>query len=206
MSDAKRGLYLALEGVEGVGKSTVADELVALLQGSGIEVLMVREPGGTPTGEKIRRVLLEPEGSVAPWAEALLFSAARAQLAAEVVEPALRSGTWVVSDRSVYSSLAYQGYGRQLGIGAVRAVNEPGLGPTWPDLVALLRMDVDAGLARQQVPDRIGAAGREFLGKVAEGFNILSAMEPGRFVVVDAAMPVKDVAAVIAKAATDRHE
>ncbi len=205
MSEIKRGLYLALEGVEGVGKSTVAGELQSLIQDAGHEVVMVREPGGTSAGEKIRRLLLEPDGSVSPWAEALLFSAARAQLAAEVVEPALRAGTWVVSDRSVYSSLAYQGHGRGLGIDAVRAVNEPGLGQTWPDLVALLELDVDAGLARQKVPARIGAAGREFLGSVAAGFHILADMEPDRFVVVDAAMPIRDVAAAIWKAAEDRH-
>ncbi|MCP4248944.1 MAG: dTMP kinase, partial [bacterium] len=192
MSEIKRGLYLALEGVEGVGKSTVAGELQSLIQDAGHEVVMVREPGGTSAGEKIRRLLLEPDGSVSPWAEALLFSAARAQLAAEVVEPALRAGTWVVSDRSVYSSLAYQGHGRGLGIDAVRAVNEPGLGQTWPDLVALLELDVDAGLARQKVPERIGAAGREFLGSVAAGFHTLADMAPDRFAVVDAATPIRD--------------
>lgn len=206
MSDTERGLYLALEGVEGVGKSTVAGELVSMLEGAGHDVMMVREPGGTQAGEKIRRVLLEPDGSVSPWAEALLFAAARAQLAAEVVEPALRSGKWVVTDRSVYSSLAYQGHGRGLGIEAVRAVNQPGLGETWPDLVALLQLDVDAGIARQQVPDRIGAAGREFLGKVAEGFHILADKEPDRFVIVDAAMPVKEVAAAIVQAAEELDE
>jgi len=206
MSETRRGVYLALEGVEGVGKSTVAGELVSMLEDAGHDVMMVREPGGTRAGEKIRRVLLEPDGAVAPWAEALLFAAARAQLAAEVVEPALHSGKWVVSDRSVYSSLAYQGHGRSLGIEAVRAVNQAGLGETWPDLVALLQLDVDAGIARQQVPDRIGAAGREFLGRVADGFHILADKEPGRFVIVDAAMPVKEVAAAIAEAAEERHE
>lgn len=202
-----RGLYIALEGVEGVGKSTVAAALADVIAKSGgHDVLQVREPGGTPTGERIRHVLLDTEDAVAPWTEALLFSAARAQLAADVVLPALAAGTWVVSDRSVYSSLAYQGGGRGLGIDAVRAVNEPGLGAAWPDLVALLRLDVDLGLARQESPDRIGAAGREFLGEVAAAFDGLAAAEPERFVVVDAAMPVADVAHAIWKAAADRYE
>jgi len=200
-----RGMYIALEGIEGAGKSTVAGALVELITAGGHRVIVVREPGGTPTGEKIRRILLEPENSVAPWTEALLFSAARAQLAADVVEPQLQAGTWVVSDRSVYSSLAYQGAGRELGIAEVRAVNAPGLGPTWPDLVALLRIEVGEGLSRQEVPDRIGAAGHDFLSKVAEGFAGLAVAEPDRFVVVDATRPVVDVAGVIWKVAQDRH-
>ena len=200
-----RGTYVALEGIEGAGKSTVAVSLAALIAGAGHDVMTVREPGGTPTGEKVRQILLETDGSVAPWPEALLFSAARAQLAADVVEPALEAGTWVVSDRSVYSSLAYQGAGRGLGIEAVRAVNAPGLGRTWPDLVALLQLGVVDGLARQEVPDRIGAAGHGFLAVVAEGFSRLAEAEPERFVVVDATMPVADVAAEIWKAARDRH-
>lgn len=200
-----RGIYIALEGIEGAGKSTVAVALAALIAGAGHDVMTVREPGGTPTGEKVRQILLETDGSVAPWSEALLFSAARAQLAADVVEPALQAGTWVVSDRSVYSSLAYQGAGRGLGIDAVRAVNEPGLGRTWPDFVALLRLGVEDGLSRQQVPDRIGAAGRGFLALVAEGFAGLAEAEPDRFVIVDATMPVADVATAIWKGLRDRH-
>ncbi len=198
-------MYVALEGIEGAGKSTVAGAIVALIAGAGYEVLTVREPGGTPTGEKVRQILLDTGAAVAPWSEALLFSAARAQLAVDIVEPALKAGIWVISDRSVYSSLAYQGAGRGLGIDAVRAVNEPGLGRTWPDLVALLQLDVAAGLARQEVPDRIGAAGQGFLAVVAEGFSYLAAAEPERFVVVDATMPVADVAAEVWKAARDRY-
>ena len=200
-----RGLYIALEGVEGVGKSTVAAALEELIAEAGHGVMSVREPGGTPTGERIRHVLLNTDDEVAPWTEALLFSAARAQLARDVVEPALAAGTWVVTDRSVYSSLAYQGGGRGLGVEEVRAVNEPGLGPTWPDLVALLSLDVGAGLARQEDPDRIGAAGREFLDTVAATFDRLAGAEPDRFAVIDASMPVADVAAAIWKAAVDRH-
>ena len=201
-----RGYYIALEGVEGVGKSTVAAALQELIEEAGHDVLIVREPGGTPTGERIRHVLLNTDDEVAPWTEALLFSAARAQLARDVVEPALAAGTWVVTDRSVYSSLAYQGGGRGLGVDEVRAVNEPGLGRTWPDLVALLRLDVEAGLARQEDPDRIGAEGREFLDSVAATFDQLAAADPDRFAVIDASMPVADVAAAIWKVAADHHE
>lgn len=203
--EVTRGTYIALEGIEGAGKSTVAVALAELIAGGGHDVMTVREPGGTPTGEKVREILLETDGSVAPWPEALLFSAARAQLAVDVVEPALQTGIWVVSDRSVYSSLAYQGAGRGLGIDAVRAVNEPGLGPTWPDHVALLQLGVADGLSRQQVPDRIGAAGHGFLARVADGFAYLAAAEPDRFIVVDATMPIADVAAEIWKELQERH-
>ena len=187
------GHYIAFEGIEGTGKSTIAARLTAYLEARGQEVLRVREPGGTVTGEKIRRVLLDPDGSVAPWSEALLFSAARAQLAYELVGPALRSGSWVISDRSVYSSLAYQGAGRDLGIEAVRAVNEPGLGDVWPELVVLLRLDAETGLARQNDPDRIGREGVRFQTTVAEAFDELARADTSRFVVVDASLDVESV-------------
>ncbi|NND01184.1 MAG: dTMP kinase [Acidimicrobiia bacterium] len=201
-----RGLYIALEGVEGVGKSTVAAALKELIEEAGHEVMTVREPGGTATGERIRHVLLNTDDKVSPWTEALLFAAARSQLATEVVESALAAGTWVISDRSVYSSLAYQGGGRGLGVAEVRAVNEPGLGGTWPDVVALLRLDVGEGLARQEDPDRIGAAGRDFLEVVAETFEQLAQAEPDRVAVIDASLPVADVARAIWKVAVDRSE
>jgi len=185
--------YIAFEGIEGTGKSTMAARLVEYLEARGIDVLFVREPGGTTTGERIRNVLLDPEGTVAPWAEALLFAAARAQLAHEVVGPALRQGRWVVSDRSVYSSLAYQGGGRKLGVAAVRAINEPGLGEVWPEMVVLLEVDAAVGLERQLDADRIGAEGTAFQTSVADTFRALAAAEPGRFVTVDAAGDVEDV-------------
>lgn len=180
------GHYIAFEGIEGTGKSTMAARLTTHLETLGNKVLRVREPGGTETGERIRRVLLDPDGSVSPWSEALLFSAARAQLAYESVGPALESGSWVVTDRSVYSSLAYQGAGRGLGVAEVRAVNEPGLGEVWPELVVLLRVDAVIGLARQEDADRIGAEGVAFQTIVGDAFDDLALADPQRFVVVDA--------------------
>jgi dTMP kinase len=187
------GSYVAFEGIEGAGKSTVSGRIADRLAASGTPVLRVREPGGTRTGEEIRRILLAPEGTLEAWTEALLFAAARAQLAAEVVGPALAGGAWVVSDRSVYSSLAYQGGGRRLGIDAVRAVNRPGLGEVWPDLVVLLRVDAATGMRRQDVEDRIGAEGAAFLAATAAAFDRLAAEDPQRFVVVDAARPLDEV-------------
>jgi dTMP kinase len=187
------GHYIALEGIEGTGKSTIAVRLAGHLETRGVDVLRVREPGGTVTGERIRHVLLDPGGTVAPWSEALLFAAARAQLAYELVGPALRAGRWVVSDRSVYSSLAYQGGARGLGIDAVRAVNEPGLGEVWPEMVVLLRLDAATGLARQEDPDRIGGEGIEFQTSVASAFDELAAADPERFVAVDATEEIEKV-------------
>lgn len=198
------GRYIAFEGIEGAGKSTVAERVAASLRAETRPVLTVREPGGTHTGERIRGVLLDSDGSPGPWAEALLFSAARAQLAAEVVGPAVASGSWVVSDRSVYSSLAYQGGGRRLGIAAVRSVNEPGLEGVWPDLVILLRLDPTAGLERQAVPDRIGGEGVDFQGRVAAAFDELAEAEPDRFAVLDASRPLDDVVGAALRAVQER--
>jgi dTMP kinase len=187
--------YIAFEGIEGAGKSTVAEQVAEKLRAAGDRVVTVREPGGTHTGERIRGVLLDADGTPGPWAEALLFAAARAQLAEEVVAPALADGDLVLSDRSVYSSLAYQGGGRRLGIDAVRSVNEPGLVDVWPQLVVLLRVDPATGLRRQRIADRIGREGVEFQQRVADAFDHLAAAEPGRFVVVDADRPFGDVVA-----------
>lgn len=196
--------YIAFEGIEGAGKSTVAERVAARLDDGSRRVVSVREPGGTDTGERIRAVLLDGAGNPGPWAEALLFAAARAQLAEEVVGPALAAGSWVVSDRSVYSSLAYQGGGRRLGIEAVRAVNEPGLRGVWPHLVILLRVEPTAGLERQAVADRIGAEGVEFQQRVAEAFETLAGAEPDRFAVVDATRPFDDVVASALRVVGDR--
>jgi dTMP kinase len=185
--------YVAFEGIEGAGKSTVAQRVGERLEADGRTVVRVREPGGTAVGERIRAILLGHDLAPDPWTEALLFAAARAQLAAEVIGPALAEGVWVLSDRSVYSSLAYQGAGRGLGVDAVRSVNEPGLLGVWPSIVILLEVDPAEGLRRQDGGDRIGDEGVEFQRRVARGFAATAASEPERFVVLDAAGPLGDV-------------
>ena len=186
--------YVALEGIDGAGKTSVSTALALLLEDAGHEVMRVREPGGTAVGEGLRQILLDGP-PVTPWAEALMFAAARAQLVAEVIRPVLDRGAWVLSDRSVYSSLAYQGAGRELGMERVRRINQPGLQGTWPGVVLLLTVSPRKGLARQGRPDRIGSQGLPFLGAVAEGFARLAEDEPDRFVVIDAGRPMEQVVA-----------
>lgn len=186
--------YLAIEGVDGAGKSTVAAATADSLRRSGHEVVLVREPGGTTLGEEIRQILLH--GShMAPWTEALLFAAQRAQLAVDVIAPSLAAGKVVVTDRSYYSSLAYQGGGRGLGVELVRAVNEAGLGKVVPDAVAVLWLDPDAALARQAGSDRIGDEGEAFQRRVDETYRSLAAAEPDRVRLIDADRPLDDVVA-----------
>lgn len=187
-----RGRYIALEGIEGAGKSTIQAALAGALETDGYEVVMVREPGGTPIGEGIRRLLLDGD-DMAPWTEALLFAAQRSQLAGEVIGPALDRGAWVIGDRSVYSSLAYQGGARGLGIDAVREVNQAGLGSIWPDLVIVLAVDPEEGLARQDGEDRIGGQGVAFQRVVAGFYAELAIADPARVVVVDTVGLVEDI-------------
>ncbi len=189
-------MYIALEGIEGTGKSSLQRALAEWVEAEvGVEVVRVREPGGGPVGEAVRQILLHDDVEMTPWAEALLFAAQRAQLAADTIRPAQARGAWVIGDRSVYSSLAYQATGRGLGLEEVRAVNEAGLGGTWPDLVLLLTASPDVGLDRQAVADRIGAEGLDFQANVAAAFLALAAAEPDRFETVDAEQPLDDVVA-----------
>lgn len=196
--------YIAFEGVDGAGKSTIARLVADRLMDVGHKVVHVREPGGTRAGEAIREILLGPDSNPGPWAEALLFAAARSQLAHEIVGPALERGSTVVSDRSVYSSLAYQGYARGLGIERVRMVNEVGLGGVWPDTVVLLRLDPAAGLAREDETDRISVEGLALQQRVADGYDLLVEADPDRFVVADATDPVEDVVEDVMKVLGER--
>lgn len=185
--------YVAFEGIEGAGKSTVVQAFAARLEAAGQPAVLVREPGGTPLGEQIRDILLDPEGAMEPWTEAMLFAAARAQLVRDIVRPVRDAGAWVLSDRSAFSSLAYQGAGRGLGMELVRQVNDAALGGTWPDVVVLLRLDVRTGLDRQSVADRIGGEGATFQETVSQAFDTLAAADPDRFVVVDATLPQDEI-------------
>lgn len=184
--------YLAVEGVDGAGKSTVCREIAGRLRARGQSVVEVREPGGTLLGEEIRALLLHGE-EMAPWTEALLFAAQRAQLAAEVIAPALARGDYVVSDRSYFSSLAYQGGARGLGIDRVRAVNETGLDGVLPDLVAVLWLDPDDALTRQDGVDRIGGEGSTFQREVAAVYRRLAVEDPERVIMIDGSGPVEAV-------------
>ncbi len=185
--------YVAFEGIDGAGKTTVARRVAERLRADGDEVIFFREPGGTPVGEEIRHVLLDPSGTMAAWPEAMLFAAQRAQLAVDVIAPALSEGKIVVSDRSVYSSLAYQGGARGLGIEQVRKVNAAGLGEYWPEFVVLLHLDAATGLGREDGPDRISVSGLEFQQRVADAYDRLAAAEPEKFILVDASLPIDDV-------------
>jgi dTMP kinase len=203
------GRLIAFEGVEGSGKSTQLELLRRVLEGRGgppvgrgQEVVVTREPGGTPAGERIRAVLLDPEVALHPRAEALLFAAARAELVEAVIRPALERGAVVLCDRYLDSSLAYQGAARGLGQGPVEEVNRFATGGLLPDLVVLLDLDPASGLRRRTGQlDRIEAQELEFHRRVRQAFRDLAAADPARFAVVDAADPVPEVAAQVKAAA-----
>ncbi len=193
MTDVPAPRYIAFEGIEGAGKSTVAQRVADHIRATGADVVAVREPGGTLVGERIRKILLEDEDGPVPLAEAALFAASRAQLIHDVVKPALAAGSWVLSDRSAYSSLAYQAIGRGLGLERIRELNNIAIDGVWPDRVVLLRLEATDGLARQAVDDRIGGEGEAFHRSVADAFDILAAAEPDRFLIVDATMTIGQV-------------
>lgn len=195
--------YLALEGIDGAGKSTVARELVTRMEATGCEVLLVREPGSTWLGEEVRRLLLDA-GELVPWAEVALFAAQRAQLVEEVIAPGLARGAWVVSDRSYYSSLAYQGVARGLGLDRVRAINETVVGGVLPGLVVVLDVDPAVGNARQIQPDRIGDGGLAFQQAVAEGYRRLAAAEPERISILDGSERPDEIAEQVMEMANTR--
>jgi dTMP kinase len=182
--------YVAFEGAEGAGKSSVARRVATHLGDLGLDVVLVREPGGTHVGEAIREILLAGDHHPLPRSEAALFAAARAQLVAELVVPALRRGAFVLSDRSAYSSLAYQAGGRGIPMDEVRRLNDIAIGGVWPGTVILLRIDPETGLRRQAVGDRIGNETSDFHADVERAFDALAAREPERFRVVDASRPI----------------
>jgi len=189
------GTFISLEGVDGSGKSTQASMLAEALRGRGHEVIHVREPGGTPLGEDVRDIVLGPD-AMSPWAEAFLFAAARAQLVADVIEPAIAAGTWVVADRFIDSSLAYQGAARGLGIAEVAAINAHGIGGSMPDLTIILDIPpgaaVDRRAGRGSVA-RIEGEGEALQESVAEGYREVARTYPDRVHLVSAAGTLEDV-------------
>jgi dTMP kinase len=169
-----RGRFISLEGVDGSGKSTQANMLAEALRAQGREVIVTREPGGTPLGEGVRELLLH-RVAMEPLAEADLFAASRAQHVRELIRPALERGAWVVSDRFVDSSLAYQGVGRGLGIDTVWAINEAAVDGCLPDLAIVIDVPPTVTQERATGPgDRIESEGIELQQAVAAGYRDLS--------------------------------
>ena len=187
-----RGAYIAFEGLEGCGKSTHVTRLA-----EKIGAIATREPGGTRIGSLLRGILADPANTdLAPRTELLLMTADRAQHMSEIIEPALAKGTHVVSDRSVYSTLAYQGYGRGLDVETLLNINTWALNGTLPDIVVWIRITTDeanARLAKRDL-DRFEREGAEFFARIGDGFAELAAKDPARWILIDGSEPKDTVA------------
>ncbi|MEK9821281.1 MAG: dTMP kinase [Gammaproteobacteria bacterium] len=190
-----QGRFITIEGVEGVGKSTNIALVKSLLEARGYEVLLTREPGGTPTGERIREILLDKdEQAMTAMTELLLVFAARSQHVSQVIMPALAAGQWVISDRFTDSSYAYQGGGRELGIEIVAALEAQVLADFRPDLTIVLDVDIATGLeraTREAEADRFESEQASFFQRVRETFLTLA--EADRYRVIDAGQPIEKV-------------
>jgi dTMP kinase len=190
LDGAGRGALITIEGIDGAGKSTLARALAEALSAEGHDVELLREPGGVELSERLRALVKDPELEVSPRAEALIYAAARAQLVVERVRPLLEAGVTVLLDRYVDSSLAYQGAARELGVGAIREINDFATGSLEPDRTLLLRIDPAAGRARQadraELPDRLEREDEQFFARIAAAYDELAASEPDRVRVLDA--------------------
>ncbi|AZS37672.1 Thymidylate kinase [Microbacterium lemovicicum] len=200
-TNAGRGLFITLEGGDGAGKTTQAALLEAWLTDAGRTVVRTREPGGTDVGVLVRDIVLHHRGEIAPRAEALLYAADRAHHVETVVRPALERGDVVIQDRYLDSSVAYQGAGRVLGSAEVRDLSLWATGGLLPDVTVLL--DVDQSVARGRLDaddkpfDRLESEQSAFHERVRSEFLALAAAEPDRFLVLDAARPIDDLAAAV---------
>ncbi len=192
--EEKEGLLITFEGGDGAGKSTQIEMLKTYLEGRGRGVLVTREPGGTPVGERIRDILLDPRTEASPMTETLLMAADRAQHVESVIRPALEKGIIVISDRYVDSSMAYQGVGRRLGLEAVRNLNEWATRELWPDLTFYLEVPAEHGLGRLSGDaDRIEREDSVFHENVLHAYRMLSRIYANRIVVIEGTATVEEV-------------
>ena len=178
--------YLAFEGIDGSVKTSFIEGLCEILDKEQKKYKVVRVPGGTKLGEGIRELLLSKEFQVPPLSEAFLFSANRAELIETVVVPEIESGSIVISDRSAFSSVAYQGAGRGLGVDKIYELNNVALNGFWPEKIILLDIDPTISLARQRIMDRIGSSEIEFFERARQGYLDLAKKFHDQFLIIDA--------------------
>jgi dTMP kinase len=200
MTSGKIGLFITLEGGEGSGKSTQAQDLKELLEAKGFTVTLTREPAGCPLGRRVRELLSDPSLKLDPRSELFLFEAARAQHVAEVIRPALERGDIVICDRFSDSSVAYQGYGRGLRLDDVRVANSIATRGLVPDLTVFLNVPVETGLGRkagEDAPDRIGQEQARFHERARQGYLAMAAQEPNRFLVRDGTLAPEEITRTI---------
>ncbi len=194
-----RGRLITIEGIDGAGKTTLAAALLDALTARGLDVLLLREPGGVPAAERIRDLVIDPDLHVTARTEALLYAAARAQLVEEAIEPLLGEGRWILLDRFIDSSLAYQGGGRELGIDRVRSINEFAIRTAHPDRTLLLTIDSGLGRSRSRSragrPDRLEREQADFFDRTAAAYLELASEDPDRIRMIDAARPPDEVLA-----------
>jgi dTMP kinase len=202
-----RGRLITIEGLDGAGKTTLAVGLLEGLRARGLDAELLREPGGVRASELIRELVKDPELQISARAEALLYAAARAQLVEEALDPLLERGTYVLLDRFVDSSLAYQGGGRQLGLAPVREINEFATGGLAPDLTLLLDIDPAVGRARSRERadplDRLELESDGFFARIAHAYRELAAAHPERIRKIDASQPPEAVLAEAQAALAD---
>jgi thymidylate kinase len=183
-------LFISFEGIDGSGKSTQARLLAEAL---GSETLLIREPGGTDAAERIRELLADPAFDLDPFAELLLFSAARADLVSRVIRPAVEAGRNIVADRFADSSVAYQGGARELGTSHVLSLTDTVIDGLWPDLTILLRVDPEVGLGRADGEDRFESEGVELQRAVAGAYEEIAQVASDRVVAIDGSGSVEEV-------------
>jgi len=190
--------FISFEGIDGCGKSTLMEQLSRWLAEAGVPHLRTREPGGTPLGEKIRALLLDPSNEgMNERAEVLLYTSSRAQLVQETILPALEKGVWVLTDRYVDATLAYQGFGRGIELEPLRRIQSWATNGLQPDKTILLDCDVDLAhgrmLGRSEHPDRMERENLDFHRRVRNGYMEIARSDPERFIVLDAAKPLEEV-------------
>jgi dTMP kinase len=200
------GSFITLEGPEGAGKTTQLKQVSKQLDILGINHIITRDPGGTPLGRQIRRILLNPENPVNPMSELLLYQADRAQHVSEIILPALQEGKLVLCDRYIDSTMAYQGYARGIDFAIIENLNQVATGGLRPELTILFDLDSSEGLARLHPGghDRLEREAIEFHHKVRDGYHQLVKKEPDRWKVIDASKPMTTVQTEFRKLLTEQ--